>query len=333
MLVDVRRGPDRLDTFEQELLLDEANLKITLQVLGRGFPVTRIDAETSLGPDWLLIWYLWPDRWYEVGAFFDARGAFRGHYVNLVRPPTFAENRWTVEDLFLDVWVPATGDPVILDEDELTEAVERGWVNPEERSRVEGLAASLVARARGRAARPFSTDWPPRDVRRWAPDLIPALRVRRDAIGTFHAARVSGRLIAFGLYVMGLVSATSIGFAWMTDAFTAAGPALRLWLMVIAAEAALLLPAALGGRLPATFWPRPPLTDERSLFVATLASGLVVLGLNERASWASALLPVYGTLGLFSVIFAVCRVYYDHEIPLFAIAGLVVTLAALVVLL
>jgi len=332
VLVDVRRGPDRLDTFEQELLLDEENLKITLQVLGHGFPVTRIDTDTTLCADWLLVWYLWPDRWYEVGAFFDPHGTFRGHYVNFVRPPVFAKDRWTIEDLFLDVWAPAMGDPVILDEDELAEAVERGWVSAEERSRVEGLADTLAARASGRTARSFSTDWPPRDVRLWAPELTPALRVRRDAAGTFHAARVSGRIIAFGLYLMGFVSATSIGFAWLTDAFTVAGSAQRLWLMAIVAEAVLLLPAALGGKLPATFWPRPALSDERSLFVATFATGLVVLGLNERANWASALLPVYGILGLFSLIFAGCRAYYDRAIPLFAIAGLVVTLAALVVL-
>jgi len=128
------------------------------------------------------------------------------------------------------------------------------------------------------------------------------------------------------------VSATSIGFAWFTDAFIVSGPAQRAWLTTIVVEAVLLLPAALMGKLPATFWPRPQLTDERSLFVATLASGIAVLGLNDRASWAGALLPVYGTLGLFSAIFAGCRLRFDRAFPAFAVAGLLVTLAALVVL-
>ena len=107
----------------------------------------------------------------------------------------------------------------------------------------------------------------------------------------------------------------------------------RLLSLAVLSLTVVLLPAALGGRLPATFWPRPPLVDERSLFIATLASGLAVLALNARASWAGALLPVYGTLGLFSAIFAFCRVKYDRAVPVFAIAGLLVTLAALVVLL
>jgi hypothetical protein len=330
--VDVRRGPDRLDTFEQELLLDTPDLKLTLQVLGRGFPITRIDERTTLRHDWMLMWYLWPDRWYEIGAFFDARGSFRGHYVNLIRPPTFGPDRWTVDDLFLDVWAPASGPPVVLDRDELASALQEGWVSAEECDRVQALARELIDRASGRAGGVFSTGWPPREVRRWPADLVPALRVRRNSVGIFHAARISGRIIAFGLYLMAAVSATSIGFAWLTDAFIVAGPAQRMWLMTIVAEAAILLPASLGGKLPATFWPRPPLTDERSLFVATLASGMAVLALNDRASWAGALLPVYGTLGLFSAIFAVCRVYFDGAIPVFAIAGLLVTLAALVVL-
>lgn len=330
MRVDVRRGPDRTDTYSQELLLDEPDLKITLQVLDRAFPPTRIDPETTLRPEAMLVWYLWPERWYEIGAFFDRRGTFCGHYVNFVRPPRFDEN-WLVDDLFLDVWVPANGPPAVLDEDELSDAVSRGWVSPDESTRVRALAAEIVERAAGKSGWPRRR-WPPGALRRWTPDLVPALRVRRDAPGTFHAARISGRIIAFGLYLMGFVSATSIAFGWLTDAFVTAGPAQRAWLVTIGVEAVLLLPATLGGKLPATFWPRPPLTDERSLFIATLASGLAVLGLYSRASWAGALLPVYGTLGLFSAIFAICRAWFDRAIPVFAIAGLIVTLAALVVL-
>ena len=330
MTVDVRRGPERADTYSQELLLDEPDVKITVQVLDRAFPPTRIDRETTLRPDAMLVWYLWPGRWYEIGAFFDRRGVFRGHYVNFIRPPTFGD-RWLVDDLFLDVWVPADGPPTVLDEDELAEAVSRGLVTPEEEERIRRLAAEIVERA-ARGSRWCVRRWPPRVVRRWTADLVPALRIRRDSPGTFHAARISGRIIAFGLYLMGVVSATSIGFGWLTDAFVTPGPAQRAWLVTIAVEALVLLPAALGGKLPATFWPRPPLTDERSLFIATLASGLAVLGLYSRARWAGALLPVYGTLGLFSAIFAVCRVRFDRVIPVFAIAGLIVTLAALVVL-
>ena len=195
-------------------------------------------------------------------------------------------------------------------------------------------------------------DWPPEPVRRWGLDLVPALRLKRDSPGTYYSALIAGRIIAYGLYLMGAVSATSIGFAAFTDAFFRRGPGQIAWgsskvpldadvgLDVRTAhldpelfEALLLLPLALRGRLPATRWPQPALTDERSLFIATLASGLAVLAVYERASWGGALLPVYGTLGLFSLIFAVCRVWFDRAVPVFALAGLLVTGLALMVLL
>jgi len=314
-----------VDTFEQEILLDEVDLKITLQVLGRSFPPRAVDATTTLGPDWLLAWYLWPGRGYEVGAFHDAGGVFHGYYVNLIRPATLEGPRWIVDDLFLDVWVPASGPPVVLDRDDLADAVDRGWVSTDEGSRVEALAERLVQRVHSRA-------WPPAALREWPPDLAAALRLRRDSPGTFHAARLSGRIIAYGLYLMGIVSATSIGFAIFSDAFIVPRAAESIWKGTVLAEAVLLLPVVLLGKLPATFWPRPALTDERSLFVATLASGLAVLTLSDRASWAGALMPVYGVLGLFSAIFAFYRATYDHVVPVFAIGGIIVTLAALAVL-
>jgi len=314
-----------VDTFTQEVLLDTPGVKITLQVPGRRFPPATIDADTTIGPDWLLVWYLWPDRRYEVGMFHDPEGDFHGYYVNLIRTPALEGPRWVVDDFFLDVWVPAAGRPEVLDRDELAEAVEHGWVNDEERTCIEGLAERLRRRADSGA-------WPPAALRRWPPELAAALRLRRTSPGTFHAARLSGRLIAYGLYLMGFVSATSIGFAAFTDAFVVPHAAESIWRGTVVAEAVVLLPVALLGKLPATFWPRPALTDERSLFVATLASGLAVLALYDRASWAGVLLPVYGTLGLFSAIFAVCRATYDRVVPVFAIGGILVTLAALVVL-
>lgn len=325
-MAEVRRGPERLDRFEQELLVDAPDHKISLQVVGPELAPVRIDASTTLDAGALLVWYAWSGEPYEIGAFHDPRDAFLGHYVNVIRPPVFEPGRWRIDDLFVDVWVPAGGEPVLLDADELEDARERGWITGGEAERARRLAEALLERARGR-------DWPPPLVKRWSPELVPALRRRRDHPGTFQAARLSGRIIAYGLYLMGAVSATSIAFAAFTGAFSGSQAAQRVWAWTLLGEAAALLPLALGGKLPATFWPRPALVDERSLFVATLASGLAVLGLNERAEWTGALLPVYGVLGLFSTVFAVCRIRFDRQVPAFALAGVLVTLAALWILL
>ncbi|WP_420463548.1 DUF402 domain-containing protein [Candidatus Palauibacter sp.] len=323
--VGVHRGAD-IKRFRQELLADGPELKITLQLLDAGFPPVRIDDSTTLRPGSLLMWYLWPGKPFEIGAFHHARGTFQGYYINLIRPPRMESPPWVIEDLYLDVWVPADGRGVLLDEEELRAAVERGEFSAREAGEVRALGGRLLAATR-------RSRWLPAGVRCWPVEMVPALRLRRDAPGTFHAARISGRIIAYGLYVMGAASATSMGFAAFSDAFLVAGPAQQIWKVAILCEALLLAPFALSGRLPATRWPQPPLLDERSLFVATLASGLAVLGLNSRAEWSEVLLPVYGTLGLFSLIFAVSRCWFDREVPVFALAGVGMTLLALVFLL
>lgn len=315
-----------MQRFTQELLADSHDFKITLQVLDSSFRPIRIDDATTLRPGSLLVWYLFPGESYEIGAFFHRRGTFQGHYINLIRPPDLDARPWVIEDRYLDVWVPAAGAPMLLDQDELTAAIERGELSVDEGDEVRALGARLLARVTTRA-------WPPAAVKKWPADLVPALRLKRDVPGRFHAARISGRIIAYGLYLMGLVSATSVGFAALTDAFITPGPAQQAWKLAVLGEAIVLAPLALGGWLPATWWPRPPLLDERSLFIATLASGFAVLALNQRAEWAGALLPVYGTLGLFSLIFAVCRVWFDRRVPVFALAGMVITLLALAFLL
>lgn len=321
-----RRPPDRSDTYVQELLLDEPDLKITLQVQPPGAPSIDIADGVTLGAGSFLLWYIFPRQSFEIGAFHDRDGGLVGHYVNLVRPSTPVGTRWIVEDLVLDVWLAPGASPRVLDEDELEAARRMNWVSGEEA----GEARRAVDRV---LARIDAGDWPPHPVRRWPLDLVPALRLKRDAPGTYHSALIAGRIIAYGLYLMGVVSATSIGFAAFTDAFVRRGPGQVMWLATVGLEALVLLPLALSGRLPATRWPQPALTDERSLFVATLASGLAVLGVYERGSWGGALLPVYGTLGVFSLIFAICRIWFDRALPVFALAGLVVTGLALMVLL
>ncbi|WP_420615081.1 DUF402 domain-containing protein [Candidatus Palauibacter sp.] len=325
--VEIRRGSD-VQRFRQELLADGPRWKITLQVLDARFKPVKIDEATTLRPGSLLLWFLRPGQPFEIGAFYHGRGTFQGYYINLIRPPRLQSPRWIIEDLYLDVWLPEGGDGVLLDEDELDAAVARGELSAAEAGEVRAVGARLLARSR-RRGRPR---WLPRSVGRSPAESVPALRLRRDAPGTFHAARISGRIIAFGLYLMAAVSATSAGFAAFTDAFLIAGPAQDAWRLTMLGEALLLAPLALGGWLPATRWPQPPLTDERSLFIATLAAGLAVLALSERTEWAGALLPVYATLGLFSLVFAVCRWRFDREVPAFALAGVAMTLVALVLL-
>ncbi len=308
------------------MLVDQPDLKITLQIQPPGAPPVAIAGGVSLQPGAMLVWYLFPGEPFEIGSFHDREGRLLGQYVNLVRPSIPAGARWTVEDLFLDVWLAPGFPPRVLDEDEFEAARRERWLGADDGRLARRALDEILVRIK-------SGSWPPEAVKRWPLDLVTALRLKRDSPGTYYSALIAGRIIAWGLYLMGAVSATSIGFAAFTDAFVARGPSQTAWLLTLGAEALLLLPLTLAGRLPATRWPQPALTDERSLFIATLATGLAVMVLNDRSSWSAAFLPVYGTLGVFSLIFAVCRAWFDRTVPIFALAGLVVTGIALTILL
>lgn len=267
------------------------------------------------------LWFTYPGRWYEVAAFHDTAGRLLGWYTNFVRPPRLEGREWRVEDLCLDLWLPPGGEPRVLDREELAEARELGWVSKEDARRAERECARILGRMR-------RGDWPPPPIREWSLESVPYLRLRRDEPGTYHAALLSGRLIGYGLYLLGAVSLTVLAFG-AAQALTGRAPAQATWVGALAAEAALLLPLALRGSLPATRWPRPVPSDERTFFLGALATGLAVLFLQDAETWREPLAGIYGALGLFCGIFAVCRAWFDRTFPAYAVGGILVCAVAL----
>ena len=324
----VRRPPDRHRRHVQELLLDDEALKVTLQRRPRTAETREVaDGVVVLEPGASILWFTFPGRPWEVAAFHDRSDRLLGHYTNLIRPPELGPERWRVDDLFLDLWQPAGGEPRLLDADELTEARERGWIDPDEADRVEELGRELLDRAR-------TGDWPPAPVARWTLETVPTLRLRRDEPGAYRANLVVGRIVAFGIYFLGAASATSLGFVVLTDALQAPGPARWAWAAALALEAVVLLAVALAGRLPATRRVRPrEALSEETLFLGAAAATGAVLVAHDSSLWRSMLTAVYLALGSFLGVFAVCRVWFERRVPGLALAGLALCLATLAVLL
>lgn len=325
MEIVYRRPPDRVRLHRQELLLDDDELKITLlRVPPDGEPRKVGDAKVEGGS--LLLWYTFPGRPYEVAAVHGPDGNLLGHYTNLVRPPEPEGDRWHITDRFLDLWQPAEGPPRVLDRDELRRARKEGWIGEEEAQEALETCRELLRRAR-------AGDWPPPEVGSWPLEAVPSLRLRRDEPGLYHANLVAGRIIAFGIYFLGAASLTSAGFAAWSDALQPGGGARSWWLGALALEAAVLLPVALAGRLPATdrVRPREAMTED-TLFLGAAVAGAAVLLVNNSSLWRTLLFSVYGALSLFLGIFAACRAAYDRRLPGIALAGLAVCLAAFLLL-
>jgi len=324
-----RRPPDDVQHFSQELLHDGSACKITLLVLERDAAALRV-GETEVPPGGAVLWFMFPGRSYEVAAVYDENADFLGYYTNFVQPPRPETAVWHLTDLFLDVWQAPDSPPLLLDEDELTEAAERGWVGAEDVARTRAEAAAVL-----RAAR--ADRWPPGVVSRNPLEAVPSLRFRRDAPGTFFANLVVGRLIAFGIYALGAISITSIAFAAFTNALQP-GAGLTgsriAWIGFNSVALVLLLGFALAGKLPATRRTRPEeALTERLLFLGTLVSGAAVMLYPDGRLWQGALVGLYATLAVFLSIFAVSRALFDRRFPVLAVAGLTVCIMALLVLL
>ena len=77
---------------------------------------------TRFEPGDRFIEYYYTDRWFNIFDIFQANGVRKGWYCNVTQPAQIDEQYIKQIDLFLDVWVNPTGEPLILDEDEFAVA-------------------------------------------------------------------------------------------------------------------------------------------------------------------------------------------------------------------
>lgn len=175
-MADVRihylRPPDREELFVQRLVHESDTVVVTL--LERT-PLARpilIDGAPVLEPGAPAVWFTFPGAWHDVGRFHTAEGAFTGLYANILEPVRFIGRReWRAVDLFLDVWLGARGAARLLDEDELAEALDRGWIDAPTAEAARQEAARVLALSR-------TGEWPPAVVREWTLERARAAALR-----------------------------------------------------------------------------------------------------------------------------------------------------------
>ena len=158
--IHYHRPPDRRDVFVQHLIYADTRLIITLLPHTPLARPVRVAGRTVLEDGATVLWFTYPGRMHDIGIFHDRSGAPTGWYANVLTPIERRGSReWETTDLFLDVWVDERGH-FLLDEDELAEAVSRGWID-----------AGLEAAARQEADRLLAAaalgDFPPPEVREW----------------------------------------------------------------------------------------------------------------------------------------------------------------------
>ena len=164
--IHYRRLPDRMEVFEQVVVERNDDYVVPFLPASPARRPAMVDGEVMLETGSPLIWFTYPDIWYDIGTFHRADGTLTGYYANLLTPVIMEENRWQTTDLCLDVWVPAQGvEPVLLDEDDFEEALREGWMDSATGHHVQLLAEDLLRQAR-------AGSWPPRHVKEWTLERV-----------------------------------------------------------------------------------------------------------------------------------------------------------------
>jgi len=163
-LIHYRRLPTDEQTYRQPIVHESDDVIVSLTdplVIEHRPPA---DTGPMLETGSRVLWFTFAGRWHDVGRFHAADGTFRGFYTNVLTPPRIARSRdvttWTTTDLFVDVWCPVSGGVMLLDEDELADALAREHIDVELARRARGEADWLAGLA-------DSGEWPPRIAREW----------------------------------------------------------------------------------------------------------------------------------------------------------------------
>lgn len=164
--IHYRRPPDRVRVYEQRLLVDGPDVKITYQPeTPLGKPL-RIADVVVLEPGSPAVWFTFPGVWHDIGRFHTIDGAFTGLYANILTPPVMSTfegstRRWDTTDLFLDVWSGPGGHLEVLDRHEFDDARRRGWIDDDTAADALAEVDRIVDRARRGL-------WPPPVVEAWS---------------------------------------------------------------------------------------------------------------------------------------------------------------------
>lgn len=132
---EYHRPGKALTVFRQRLVLDRPDVKVLLSQEYQG-PDIEIDNVVVHHAGAPIVWFVFPERWHDIGRFHLSDERFTGWYTNLLKPVEIRGNTWMGHDLFLDLWQPVGGGASWLDEDELDEATHAGVIDPATRKRV-----------------------------------------------------------------------------------------------------------------------------------------------------------------------------------------------------
>ena len=88
------------------------------------------DGELVLASGFQIVYFELMGKWFTVGKIRDLQGRHTGYYCDIVTPPRLLKGGGIeLTDLFLDLWVSKDLRYMVLDEDELENALQKRWIS------------------------------------------------------------------------------------------------------------------------------------------------------------------------------------------------------------
>ena len=116
---DVREFPGVLREATASRLVIESPLTVDHPV--------RVSDDIIADTGYLSIWFVYKNRGYDVGKFYDRHRRWVGYYCDITKPLrkllAAPSRTMIVTDLFLDLWITRDGRCFVLDEEELANAL------------------------------------------------------------------------------------------------------------------------------------------------------------------------------------------------------------------
>lgn len=122
---DIREFAGLLREATRSKLVIESTISVDRPIMVSG----EVVADTGYSS----IWFVYTNKWYDIGKFYDRSGRWLGYYCDIIKPVKKllidSSRTVTLTDLFLDLWITREGRAFILDEEELCHALENRLIS------------------------------------------------------------------------------------------------------------------------------------------------------------------------------------------------------------
>jgi predicted RNA-binding protein associated with RNAse of E/G family len=143
-----RRPPGPALTFPG-LLRNVTGNSLTIQSRLSVSQPRRIAGQIIAETGYWAIWFVFRDRWFDVGKFYDASKTWLGYYCDIIKPVKrlmSGSKTSVLTDLFLDIWITPYGEVYVLDESELENAIRQGFISKSLATKAQSQVQLLVRR-------------------------------------------------------------------------------------------------------------------------------------------------------------------------------------------